>query len=170
MAMIKFSVKSVVLVLVLLLAGTLGMTSPAHSYWTDMHGTNGVLQYPGNTAGWAYYGNGLAFTEQPALPNYVHYQIPVSDGKRKVAQIYIRHYRSNTNGRLASVSVYNGWTLVKTVALPSAQPVGYLTHTINLGGYYNIYPAALGVTLNFYQSSAGTTTYRVSTVSGNLFP
>lgn len=152
----------------IVLALTLGLAGSASAAWTDMHGAMGQALYPGNTYVLQQAPAYLYFQQEPGLPNYIQYQIPTTDGTRRISQLYIRHRRSSTIGRIASVSVYCGPSLVRTVAMPAPTPNVWTSNLVALGGPYACI-LGWGVTLNIVNGS-GATGFSIGSVGANLVP
>jgi hypothetical protein len=151
----KLSLNPVTLALVLLIAGTLWMSAPAHAWsWVDMHGTNGEVEYVGNTTGVGYKGWGLDFTEKPNLGNWVHYQIPTSLS-RKVQYLFLQYYKSSAAGSINMIHLYDGRVKVREIAVPAITAGSWISQVINLGAPIT-FANGLGISLGMVNGAANT--------------
>lgn len=160
----------ITVVLALLLGGTFCMSTSAQadSYYF-VHGTDGKVEYPGNTYGVAIKGWGLEFTEKAYTGNWIHYSVPGPPGpaNAKLQFIVLRYYKSNLTGSFQQVDVYDGQYKLGTF-YPSAGNIGWNTVYIYMGQYGSSYvTAGTAVGASFYaKAGASSTDFKIASVWG----
>jgi hypothetical protein len=139
--------------------------------WSNAHGTNTVIEYPGNTINSAggsasvyYKGWGLDFVQKANTQNWVHNWIP-NQSLQQVSTIYVRYYKQYAGATIDLVHVYNGDTLIKVVAVPQNNFAGWITFSVSLGGFLSA-PNGIGVSLHVVPAAGANTQFIVSDVSG----
>ena len=135
---------------------TLFVSNSAYAaQWADEHGTNCVVEYPGNTfnGNIFYKGWGLDFTERPSLGNWVHCPVQVT-GAEQVRYVYVRYWKSSTASRIWRVDFYNGGQFVQAIT-PPAGVAGWNQFVLDLGAFKS-FTNGLGISLGIATPTANT--------------
>jgi hypothetical protein len=162
----NLSIKSVLIFLTLLLAGTHWLSTSANALYVDMHGCTAQVEYPANTGGVVHNHLGVGFVQMANTSNWVHFAIPTSSEftGRNVRYIYLVYYQENNLGAL-SVKLMDGRNREVKVVIPAGDP-GWNARAIDLGAsYYSTYGVAVSI-----QITTGTwnTLYYFTAVSANM--
>ena len=166
----RFSVGSVVLILVCSFAALCLPPSVAHAYWTDIHGSSCEVEAPAN-ATVNHRGYSLQVDQKPSRANLIHCQIPTgADGMRRVQFVRLQWFKSSANSKFVRFDIYDGRHLIKSVAAPAMATVGAVTETlVNLGAPFTI-TRGLGVSVFIQNLSTTTSTrFQVSDVGAYFY-
>lgn len=156
------SSRSMVLMLAAALTSAVGLSDLTYAaQWVDVHGTNCIVEYPGNTlnagapanAAVFYKGWGLDFTQTANTGNWIHTQIPMS-GLEQARFIYVRYYKQFAVGKIGVVHIYNANAFVQAVTPPVGVP-GWNAFSIDLGSF-KPFTYGLGVSMNIVNGNANT--------------
>lgn len=167
----KVSLNSVTLALVILIAGTIWMSAPAHAFtWVSMQGGSGKVEIPQNTTGVLYKGWGLDFSQKPNLTNWVHYQIPTNRSSSispKVRYVYLEYYKSTHIGKIAAFHIYDGRVKIQEITVSANTAGSWATMVIDLGEPRSI-SKGLGVSIYVTSGADGYTTFKIGNVKARF--